>query len=138
MIRMAKVWLLSLLTIALLHGGGFSQTQDAMSKDACAQAKQADAALNKTYTQIQKEYAKELPFVRKLRIAQRAWVAYRDAQIEALYPNPDKRTSYGTVYPTCRCAALARLTALRTEELKKWIDGAQEGDTCSGSIKVKN
>lgn len=136
MIKLARLCLLSAMTVALSYGA-FSQTQRASNEEACARLQQADALLNNTYNQILNDHKKDAAFGRKLRIAQRAWIAYRNAQVEALYPEPDKRTAYGTVYPMCRCLALARLTTLRTEELKKWIDGAEEGDTCSGSIKVK-
>jgi uncharacterized protein YecT (DUF1311 family) len=138
MTKLARLCLLSAMIVACLSGGAFSQTQRASNEDACAGFKQADALLNKNYNQILKQYKNDAAFLRKLRIAQRAWVAYRNAQVEALYPEPDKRTAYGSIYPTCRCVALAKVTTLRAEDLRKWIDGAEEGDTCSGSIKGKS
>ena len=137
MIKLVRLCLLSAIAVAVSYGGALSQTKQAPNQDACAGFKQADTLLNKTYNQVLTEYSKNAAFIRKLKIAQRAWIAYRNAQVEALYPEPDKRTAYGTVYPMCRCLALARLATLRTDELKKWIDGAEEGDTCSGSIKIK-
>jgi uncharacterized protein YecT (DUF1311 family) len=126
------------MIVAYLSIGALSQTQRGSNEDACAGFKQADALLNKNYNQILKQYKNDAAFLRKLRIAQRAWVAYRNAQVEALYPEPNKQTAYGSIYPTCRCVALAKVTTLRAEDLRKWIDGAEEGDTCSGSIKRKN
>jgi uncharacterized protein YecT (DUF1311 family) len=138
MIKLARLCLLSAITVVSVSGSALSQTQRASNEDACAGFKQADALLNKNYNQILKQYRKDAAFLRKLKIAQRAWVAYRNAQVEALYPEPDKRTAYGSIYPTCRCLALAKVTTLRAEDLRRWIDGAEEGDTCSGSIKGKN
>jgi len=138
MIKLARLCLLSIMTVALTNGGALSQTQRASNEDACVRLGQADALLNTTYNQILRGYGRDAAFVRKLKIAQRAWVAYRSAQIEALYPASDKRTAYGTIYPMCRCLALAKLTTSRVEELRKWIEGVEEGDTCSGSIKVKH
>ena len=133
--KVARVCILSAMTGALACLGALSQTQSASGQDACARLQQADALLNKTYNQVLTDYSKNAAFIRKLKIAQRAWIAYRDAQIEALYPEPDKRAAYGSVYPMCRCIALAQLTTQRAAELKKWIDGIEEGDVCPGSIK---
>src|SRR5262245_38900656 len=33
--------------------------------------------------------------------AQEAWVVYRDAQLAAMWPSPNKQAEYGTVYPMC-------------------------------------
>jgi hypothetical protein len=38
----------------------------------------------------------------------------------------------------CNCDAMKKLTEQRTAMLMKWIDGVQEGDVCSGSIKWKD
>lgn len=138
MYRLARLFAASAMAIVFACSGSLAQTQSKSNQDACTTFKQADALLNKNYNQVLSEYKKNAALIRKLKIAQRAWIAYRDAQIEALYPAPNKRAEYGSVYPTCRCSALAALTTQRTDELKKWIDGAEEGDVCSGSIKAKN
>lgn len=75
------IGLLSLAAINLL-----AQTQSAMNQDACAQYKQADQALNAAYNKILKDYAKDPQFLAKLKQAQRAWIAFRDAQLEARFP----------------------------------------------------
>jgi len=38
----------------------------------------------------------------------------------------------------CRCMALAETTKKRAEELRRWVDGAEEGDVCAGSVKIRN
>ena len=136
--RLARLIIASTIAVVFSCAGSQAQTQSESNEDACVTLKQADALLNKSFNQVLSEYKKNVPFIRKLRIAQRAWIAYRDAQLEALYPSPNKRVEYGSVYPMCRCSALATLTTQRAEELKKWIDGAEEGDVCSGSIKASN
>jgi uncharacterized protein YecT (DUF1311 family) len=136
--RLARLLTLSAIAIVFSSAAALAQTQTDSNEDSCATFKQADALLNKSYNQVLSEYRKNGAFIRKLRVAQRAWIAYRDAQIEALYPATDKRAEYGSVYPMCRCSALAALTTQRADELKKWIDGAEEGDVCSGSIKIRN
>lgn len=138
MYRLARLITASTIAVVFSCAGLLAQTQNESNQDACARLKQADEFLNKSYNQVLSEYRKNTTLIRKLRVSQRAWVAYRDAQIEALYPAADKRAEYGSVYPVCRCSALAALTAQRADELKKWIDGAQEGDVCAGSIKIKD
>ena len=74
--------------------------------------------------------------MQKLKAAQKAWLAFRDAQLQAMYPAADKQAEYGSVYPTCRCAVLKELTEQRTRELKVWLDGIPEGEVCRGSVKT--
>ena len=93
------IGLLSLAAISPL-----AQTQSAMNQHACAQYKQADHALNAAYVKILKDYAKDAQFLAKLKQAQCAWVAFRDAQLEARFPKADKQSEYGSAYPTCRCS----------------------------------
>lgn len=107
-----------------------------MNQDACAQHKKADQALNATYAIVRKDYAKDPQFLAKLKQAQRAWIAFRDAQREARFPQADKSAEYGSVNPSCRCAVLSELTEQRTKELKTWADGIPEGDVCNGSVKT--
>lgn len=115
-----------------------AQTQAEMNQDACAKYKKADAEMNAVYQQVLNKYKQEPGFLAKFKTAQRAWIAFRDAHLESLYPEPNKLRAYGSVNPVCRCSVLAELTAERTKQLKHWVDGAEEGDTCSGSVKVKN
>ena len=108
--------------------------------DACAGAdfSKADAELNSVWKSIQARYKDRPQFLEKLKASQRLWLQFRDAELEALYPlakGQDARAEYGSMYPTCYTGAKAKLTRQRTEQLKVWLDGAQEGDTCSGSIK---
>jgi uncharacterized protein YecT (DUF1311 family) len=112
-----------------------SQTQAEQNQDACA-AYKSDELLNTTYARVTKQYANNGVFLRKLKAAQRAWLFFRDAHLEALCPAADKQVDYGSVYPTCRCAALKELTEQRTRELKTWLDGIPEGAVCRGSVKT--
>jgi uncharacterized protein YecT (DUF1311 family) len=127
--------ILALAALASFPTTLHAQTQAQINSDACSAYKKADAALNDTYKKIQTEYSKDTLFLQKLKSAQRAWVAYRDAHLEALYPAVDKQAEYGSMYTTCRCAALQEVTEQRTKELQKWLDGVPEGETCRGSLK---
>ena len=65
---------------------------------------------------------------------QKAWEAYRDAQLAALYPElPAEKINaeYGSVYPMCYAALRTELTEGRIRDLKA-MTGLGEGDACSG------
>jgi uncharacterized protein YecT (DUF1311 family) len=59
---------------------------------------------------------------------QKAWEAYRDAQLAAFYQQEDI-SSYGSVYPMCFAILKRTLTQGRIRELKALIT-AGEGDVC--------
>lgn len=129
---------LSIVALFLVVCNAPAQTQSEMNDAACAKYKTADAEMNTVYRQVLNKYKSETVFLAKFKAAQRAWIAFRDAHLESLYPEPDKLQAYGSVYPVCRCRVLTDLTAERTKQLKQWLDGAEEGDVCSGSVKIKN
>lgn len=126
------VTIVILFTSSWLH----AQTQGDLDEQSCGQFHKADVVLNETYFKILKEYAKDEQFIAKLKTAQRAWLAFRDAELEALYPKDNKQAEYGTVYPMCHRSDLQFLTVERTKQLKRWLDGTLEGDLCAGSIKT--
>jgi uncharacterized protein YecT (DUF1311 family) len=104
-----------------------------MTDQACGEFKKADAELNVVYQQILKTKAADTVFIKALREAQTAWLAFRDAHVKSIYPDPSP-VAYGSVTPMCRCGILQQLTAQRSRQLKAlWIEGTQEGDVCAGS-----
>jgi len=89
------------VTTAFFFGASVAdaQTQGDLDEQACGQFHKADVALNETYSKILKQYAKDQQFIAKLKTAQQAWLVFRDAELEALYPKDNKQAEYGTVYP---------------------------------------
>ncbi|HXD30242.1 MAG TPA: lysozyme inhibitor LprI family protein [Pyrinomonadaceae bacterium] len=114
-----------------------TQNQMELNEKACAAYKKADAKMNAIYKKILNDYRKDRLFVQKMRAAQRAWLVFRDAHLESMYPAVDKRAAYGSVQPMCHCMELEKITDERAKVLKQWTDGIEEGDVCGGSIKVK-
>lgn len=99
--------------------------------------KKADAELNRIYNQIIHEYKFDEEFIMNLRSSERLWIQFRDAELLLKYPeNIDLRE--GSVYPLCQYNYLRELTEQRIKTLKKWLVGEEEGEVCSGSIKLKN
>jgi len=91
--------------------------------NACADAElaKADAALNVAYRLVVKQMADDPLFVKNLRSAQRAWVAFRDAELEARFTCSEKdvRQSWGSMYPMLWSARKAALTKERTRQLQQ-------------------
>jgi uncharacterized protein YecT (DUF1311 family) len=130
--------LIILFICQALSDRAVAQTQAAMTETACNKLKSAETALNRTYEQVLKVKATDADFVKAFREAQAAWVAFRDAHVRAIYPDPDPR-AYGTVYPMCRCAVLEQMTTQRARELRHlWVDGTEEGDVCTGSCATRS
>ena len=114
------------LGLSRLH----AQTQREMNEASCAKFDGADRALNAVYKQLLVNGTKDQEFLANLRRAQKAWLAFRDAQIRVLYGARDNTVRYGTVWPMCACDAKTSLTADRTKQLQAMLDWV-EGDVCS-------
>ena len=138
MIKFAQYILGSIVITLLTCAAPRAQAEADLNPDACNKYKKIDGELNRVYQRVLAEYKRDALFTQKLRAAQRAWIVYRDAQVESLYPAQNKLSSYGNVYPVCRCLELIKLTNNRTSELQRWLDGVVEGDVCAGSVKINN
>ena len=112
-----------------------AKTQADLRECADHQAEAADKRLNDVYQLIVREYSTDPAFIAKLKSAQQAWLSFRDAELQAVYPRENKLASYGSVWPMCNLQERTRLTEERTKELQRWMKGTPEGDVCAGSIK---
>ena len=117
----------------------FDKAVTQLDVNACAgeQFAAADAELNRVYKAILEKYKGDALFIEKLRAVQRAWLAYRDAEIEAKYPHAKDPHVYGSSLGMCDPLYRAQLTQERIKKLREWLDGSEEGDVCSGSVEVK-
>ncbi|MES2127010.1 MAG: lysozyme inhibitor LprI family protein [Pseudomonadota bacterium] len=77
-----------------------------------------DTELNRTYQLLLKEMADEPLFIKKLRVAQNAWLVFRDADLDARFscPEDDVSRCWGSMYPM---SFLARKTALTKERIRQ-------------------
>jgi len=134
-----RIWIL-LVFIFGFSLSAAAQTQAEMNAKMCGEYRKADLQLNQLYQQVLKLYAKDAVFLKAFKASQVMWLKFRDAQEEALYPkrpNEDKQLTYGSVYSLCSCNTLTSLTSERNKQLKAWIVGVEEGETCSGSTRTK-
>ena len=104
-------------------------TQGEINACATEDLKRADTELNQLYQQILKKYATDQVFIQKLRLAEEAWVKFREAHVAALDSELDP-SSMGSVYPMCKAMEITRLTNERVEDLKRILNHP-EGDVCA-------
>ncbi len=56
--------------------------------------------------------------------------------MKARYPAANTQLEYGSSFPVCYSNGLEELTKARTKQLRVWLTGIPEGDTCNGSVKT--
>src|SRR5277367_2920950 len=91
-----------------------AMAQSEMNRCADLDARQADADLNRVYQELLSKLKNDDNATKKLRAAQRAWLAFRDAHLQELYPAKDKQVQYGSIYPMCYAQVGAAMTKERT------------------------
>ena len=116
---------------------GFAQTQLEMNQQANDSYRKVNKELNEIYKQILTEYKTDTVFIKNLKSSQRIWITFRDAELKVKYPERETEY-YGSIHPVCVANYLEKLTRERINTLKVWITGIEEGDCCSGSVKMKN
>ena len=127
--------LLSLFIICMAVSAT-AQTQYEMNMEAAAEYQKADKELNKVYEEIIKRNTADTAFIRNLKISQRLWVQFRDAELKMKYPEREKGY-YGSTQPLCEYEYLEELTKERITRLKQWLEGNEEGDSCGGTLPIK-
>ena len=92
-------YFLILLVIIFSTTSLFAQTQSEMNIEASNSYKKVDNELGVVYQQILKKYSKNIKFINSLRISERLWIQFRDAEVKMMYPSDDPRMAYGSMYP---------------------------------------
>lgn len=129
---MKKLFLV--FVIGVVSIGLYGQTQLELNTKSKVEFEKTDKELNKIYLKILFEYKSDAIFINNMKEAQRQWIKFRDAQIKMKYPSyKDVNLS---VKQMCINYYLKELTTNRIKELKKWLDGVEEGDICCGSIRI--
>jgi uncharacterized protein YecT (DUF1311 family) len=91
--------------------------------DPAADFQKADKTLNDTFRQVEHRLSDDADGKSRLVHAQRAWIAFRDAECTFQSSGDDG----GSVAPTVVAACKATLTADRNQQLKAYLN-CQEGD----------
>jgi len=94
-----------------------AQAQDQMHHCASDEAGRADVQLNSVYKSALATMSRDRVATAKLKAFEQAWIAYRDAYIDAMYPARDKQ-AYGTITPMEIDLLAAELTRDQIKTLK--------------------
>jgi uncharacterized protein YecT (DUF1311 family) len=101
------------------------QTQQGLNQCAEASYETADRALNAAYRGVAERLKDDPTTMRLLVAAQKAWIAFRDAECTfANAPNAG-----GSIYPMVHAGCMERMTKIRTKDLKDYLD-CEEGLSC--------
>ena len=137
---MKSSWLFGIILMALSPNLAWAElcdnprTQADMTYCAGWQYKKEDAAMSDVYSRLRTYYAKIPAAKAGLLKAQRAWLAFRDAECGLQAAGEAGGSAQPMIYNQC----LAGLTQLRTEQLQKRLD-CQEGDlTCIAAGDAAN
>lgn len=114
----------------------FGQTQKEMNGAVSGNLTKADKELNDVYNKILAQYKSDATFIKNLKKSQRQWIKFRDTEMKVKYPKREAG-HYGSMQPLCYTNYMAELTKKRTKELRTWLDGVEEGESCAGSVKIK-
>ncbi|HXP80174.1 MAG TPA: lysozyme inhibitor LprI family protein [Verrucomicrobiae bacterium] len=98
-----------------------AKTQTEMNACANEEASRVEAQLNDVYRKLLLQTASQREAGEKIKAAERAWVAYRDAFIDAMYPAKDKQAEYGSIYPMEADLLRAKLTDRQVTALKELL-----------------
>jgi uncharacterized protein YecT (DUF1311 family) len=101
-------------------------TQMEMNTCAGDEAARVEARLNDVYHKLLVQASNQVEALAKIKAAERAWVAYRDAYMEAMYPAKDKQVEYGSIYLMEASLLRAKLTERHTTELKELLQQYSE------------
>jgi uncharacterized protein YecT (DUF1311 family) len=109
-----------------------AMAQSEMNRCADLDARAADADLNHVYQELLAKLKAGGTATRKLRAAQRAWLAFKDAHLQSLYPAEDKQAEYGSIFPMCYSQVATAMTKERIAQLRRMLD---DKDPCDISGK---
>ena len=136
---MRNIWPIAGTTLALyLFCASLTAQTRSTKTGACSQsARWSQADLNQCAAkELQQAESRLAALLKQLGIArnspeQKAWEAYRDAQLKAIYPATDNEPAEsGSVYPLCLATLKKKLTEGRIRDLRSLT--AAEGDVCHG------
>jgi uncharacterized protein YecT (DUF1311 family) len=133
MLRVILLSVIALASTASWADDGIKCNDDGnqLELNACARDDftKADGELNQAYQLLLKKEANDKLFISKLRLAQKAWLSFRDADLEARFACAENnvRVCWGSMYPMSLLSRKAELTRERTKHLQQILkDGRGE------------
>lgn len=126
-------WITGLLVLIVMSSAAFAQddtlkcnpegTQIEMNVCAAEDYQKADKKLNETWKKLMVKFKNDKTATTNLKKAQKAWVAFRDADIEAMFSCASgDRVCWGSMESMLRSGELQAMTEARTKRLQHYID----------------
>jgi len=114
-----------LAPVSMARADDCANAMDQATMNECANKayQKSDAQLNTLYKQIRQRLKGDGEATKLFVVAQRAWVAFRDAECKF----STSGVSGGSIYPTVYAGCLDRLTKARVDDFKTYL-ACQEGD----------
>ena len=115
---------LSLSGFAYADGCNPGGTQLEINQCAQQEFERSDQQLNVTYQALIKKMQHDPRYVERLREAQRQWIKYRDAELDAMFVCAEEnvRICWGSMFDLLYSNAKSDLTRERTHRLQGYID----------------
>ena len=113
-----------------------AKAQAELSACASDEAARIDAELNEVYQKLLSRVASQPEATAKIKAAEGAWIAYRDAYMDAMYPAKDKQAEYGSIYPMEADLLRAKLTQRQVTALKELLQQHSADDHSGASEAV--
>jgi uncharacterized protein YecT (DUF1311 family) len=115
-----------------------AKTQMEMNACASDEVSRVDFELNDVYRNLLLKAGSPPEAAAKIKAAEKAWIVYRDAYMEAMYPAKDKQTDYGSIYPMEANLLCAKLTQLQITALKDLLQQYSGDSGTNGALHPKD
>ena len=96
-------------------------SQQAINICAAIDFNKADRILNDTYKKLTEKHKNNKAFIKNLKLSQRAWIKFRDAEAKMILTYTGGWENGGTMYSMLHSGEMLVLTKQRTEVLKEYI-----------------
>jgi uncharacterized protein YecT (DUF1311 family) len=99
-----------------------AKTQLEMNTCASKEAGRAESTRSALYGKLLASASGQPDAVTQIKSSEKAWIAYRDAYLDAMYPAEDKRAEYGSMFPMEADLLLAKLTRQHIADLRQLLN----------------
>jgi uncharacterized protein YecT (DUF1311 family) len=104
-----------------------AKNQLEMNRCASDEATRAEKELNALYSELLSSASAQADAIAKIEASEKAWTTYRDSYIDAMYPAPDKRAEYGSIFPMEADLLRAKLIRQHIADLKQLLRQYKNG-----------
>ena len=96
--------------------------QAEINRCSAEEAHRVEAEMDAVYQELLAAVRDQPDATKKIKVEQKAWLAYRDAYLDAMFPAEDKQAEYGTLFVSDFDLAMADLMRQRVTALKALLE----------------